>query len=104
MKVELAWVEADRVVLRALELPAGATVDDALSALGEPLAASLRARLGDARLAVAVYGRPRASDSTLHDGDRVELVGELAVDPKTARRQRVRRLRDEGADPRWRRR
>lgn len=88
----------------ALELPAGATVDDALSALGDTRAAALRARIDDASLAVAVYGKPRALQSVLRDGDRIELVGPLVVDPQTARRQRVRQRRSEGADRRWKQR
>jgi len=102
--VKLAWVEAGRVVLRTVEVPADASVGDALAALGEPLAGTLRTRIDDGRLAVAVYGRPRSMGSRLRDGDRIELVGELVVDPKTARRLRVQQRRDEGADPRWKRR
>jgi len=64
----------------------------------------LRARIDDADLAVAVYGKPRTLQSVLHDGDRIELVGPLAVDPQAARRQRVRQRRSEGADRRWKQR
>lgn len=88
----------------ALELPEGATIDDALSALGDPPAAALRAGIGDAGLAVAVHGKPRTLQSVLNDGDRIELVGPLVVDPQTARRQRVRQRRSEGADRRWKQR
>lgn len=105
MHVEVAWVgEGGGVVRRPLELPEGAKIDDALAALGEPLAGALRARIERGELMVAVYGKPRSRRAVLHDGDRVELVGELLADPKAARRQRVRQRRDEGADPRWKRR
>lgn len=89
---------------RALELPEGTTIDDALAALGEPLAGTLRARIDEAALAVAVHGRPRARRAVLHDGDRIELVGELVIDPKAARRMRVQQRRAEGHDSRWKRR
>lgn len=89
---------------RSLELPAGATIDDALSALGDTHATALRARIDDASLAVAVYGKPRTLHSVLRDGDRIELVGPLVVDPQTARRQRVRQRRSESADRRWKQR
>lgn len=105
MRIELAWVgEGGDVVRHALELPEAATIDDALAALGEALAGGLRARIDDASLAVAVYGKSRTLQSVLHDGDRVELVGPLAVDPRTARRQRVRQQRSDGADRRWKQR
>lgn len=79
-------------------------MDDALAALGDPIAGVLRSRIDDARLAIAVYGRPRALQSVLHAGDRIELVAPLAVDPRAARRQRVRQRRGEGSDRRWKRR
>jgi putative ubiquitin-RnfH superfamily antitoxin RatB of RatAB toxin-antitoxin module len=92
------------VLLRPFELPAGATVGDALDALGEPLAATLRSRIEADALGVAVYGKPRALESVLNDGDRVELVACLVVDPRTARRLRVQQRRADGGDPRWKRR
>ncbi|MDT3680600.1 MAG: RnfH family protein [Burkholderiaceae bacterium] len=105
MRVELAWVgEGGEVLLRALELPAGATVGDALDALGDPLTTTLRERIRDDALAVAVYGKSRPLENVLKDGDRIELVGSLLADPRTARRMRVQQRRAEGGDPRWKRR
>jgi len=105
MRVEVAWVgEAEDVLVRELELPDGATVDDALAALGQALAAMLRARIEGTVLAVAVYGKPRSRDTVLTEGDRVELVGKLLADPQAARRRRVQQRRAEGSDPRWKRR
>ncbi len=105
MHVELAWVaEGGGVVRHPLALREGATVDDALAALGDAIAGPLRSRIDDARLAIAVYGKPRALHSVLRDGDRIELVGALAVDPRAARRQRVRQRRGEDSDRRWKRR
>jgi len=113
LHVELVWVGAGaRVERRSLVLPEGATIDDALDALGEPLAGTLRARIdrdadpdadGDA-LAVAVYGRPRTRATRLRAGDRIELVAPLVIDPKTARRLRVQQRRCDGEDTRWKRR
>lgn len=63
-----------------LQLPAGATVADALHACGltEPLA----------ELACGVWGRLAEPQEPLRDGDRVECCRPLTVDPKLARRQR----------------
>lgn len=105
MRIELAWVgEGGDVLLRSLELPTAATVHAAIDALEEPLAGTLRERIRDGTLAVAVHGRSRSVDSVVKDGDRIELVGGLVVDPRTARRRRVQQRRAEGGDSRWKRR
>lgn len=108
LRVEVAWVDAGTgVVRRSLALPEGATIDDALDALDaldEPLAGGLRTRIGADALVVAVYGKPCARTTRLRDGDRVELVGPLVVDPKVARQLRVQQRRADGGDARWKRR
>ena len=105
MRIELAWVgEGGVVLLRTLELPDGATVQAAVDALEEPLAGTLRGQIRDDSLAVAVYGKSCPVESVLKDGDRIELVAGLVVDPRTARRRRVQQRRTEGGDPRWKRR
>ena len=89
LRVAVAWSarpgEACEV---AIELPAGATVLDAIRASG--------AMQGDAAVdvstqAVGVWGRAIALDATLAEGDRVEVYRELAMDPKEARRRRAAR-------------
>jgi uncharacterized protein len=67
---------------RQLELPAGATVADAVKAAGWPLPE-------DASM-LGVWGRRQPLDAPLRDRDRVELYRPLQVDPKEARRQRYR--------------
>ncbi len=105
LEIEVAWVDAaGRVALRALSLPAGARVDDALGALEPSERDALRAGLDSGGLAVAIYGKAQPREAPLRDRDRVELVATLAVDPKLARRRRVQQRRGEGADPRWKRR
>jgi putative ubiquitin-RnfH superfamily antitoxin RatB of RatAB toxin-antitoxin module len=65
-------------------LPAPATVGQAL-ALGLPDAPGLV--VDPSRL--AVFGRAVGLDSPLHDGDRIEILRPLLVDPKQARRARA---------------
>jgi uncharacterized protein len=75
----------------AVEVPAGATVADALRASG------LLRQHPDIDLAtqrVGVWGKLRAMDDALRERDRVEVYRALKVDPKEARRQRYRRHRD----------
>lgn len=61
-------------------LPEGATVADAITAAALPPAA---------HVGVAVYGEMVACDQQLRDGDRVELLRPLSIDPKEARRRRA---------------
>ncbi|MGD9774096.1 RnfH family protein [Diaphorobacter sp.] len=63
-----------------LQLPAGATVTDALRACGLDV--------HEGRLSCGVWGRAARPNQQLHDGDRVECCRPLTVDPKLARRQR----------------
>jgi len=74
-----------------LRLPHGATVADAIAAAGWPALAS--AARGDAAfaaagLSAAVWSKGRALDHALRDGDRVEVLRDLQIDPMTARRVR----------------
>ena len=71
-----------------LELPAGATVRDALQACG--LAAEdAPGAAGPA--AVGIWGRAAGLDAELVGQDRVEVYRALKVDPKVARRERFAR-------------
>jgi len=79
MRVEVVQAHADRAEIVKLDLPAGATVRDALAAAGI-----------DAQR-VGIFGKRVSSDARLADGDRVEVYRPLRIDPKQARRQRARR-------------
>jgi putative ubiquitin-RnfH superfamily antitoxin RatB of RatAB toxin-antitoxin module len=79
---------ARRVLETALDLPQGATVADALRGCGfEPAEGEI----------VGVWGRRAEPSRLLRDGDRVELVRPLQVDPKVARRERFRQQGSRGA-------
>ena len=86
MKIEVvqAWPgHCERVVL---DLPTGACVGDALreSGMGTEQA------LPDGITAVAVFGVVADLQVTLQEGDRVELLRPLLIDPKQARRRRAK--------------
>lgn len=69
---------------RTLSMPAGSTVGDALQACG-----LLTPEGGiPAGFHLGVWGRKAAKGQALQEGDRIELVRDLRVDPKVARRQR----------------
>ncbi len=80
MKIEvvLAWPRRCESVL--LELPGSATVADAVRRSGLPL---------DGVVAYAVHGLRAELLQALRDGDRVEMLRPLQVDPKDARRRRA---------------
>ncbi|MFC5499910.1 RnfH family protein [Caenimonas terrae] len=71
----------------SLELPAGATVLQALQASG--IAAEFPSLEWNADN-VGVWGRKAGAGDLLRDGDRIEVYRPLRVDPKVARRERFR--------------
>jgi putative ubiquitin-RnfH superfamily antitoxin RatB of RatAB toxin-antitoxin module len=89
--VEVAWCPAPhRIDLTPLQLPAGATVRDALQASG----VLQRAGLDLQAVQVGVWGRACGLDQGLRERDRVEIYRPLQVDPKEARRQRYKGKRE----------
>jgi putative ubiquitin-RnfH superfamily antitoxin RatB of RatAB toxin-antitoxin module len=78
LRVEVVRAQPERAELRELELEEGATVRDALEAVG--MAAPHGA---------GIHGRRAPLDTKLADGDRVEIYRVLRVDPKAARRRRA---------------
>ncbi|MET0582306.1 MAG: RnfH family protein [Pseudoxanthomonas sp.] len=85
MKVELvrAWPRRHESVL--LELPDNATLGDALEEAGW-------ARLEDVN-GYAIFGVNAEPSTPLHEGDRIELLRPLQIDPKDARRRRASKTR-----------
>jgi putative ubiquitin-RnfH superfamily antitoxin RatB of RatAB toxin-antitoxin module len=81
MKVEVVRAWPRRFERIELELPTGASVADALHAGGIDTA--------DQPVPCAVFGVNAAPDMLLHEGDRIELLRPLRVDPKEARRRRA---------------
>jgi putative ubiquitin-RnfH superfamily antitoxin RatB of RatAB toxin-antitoxin module len=80
VEVVRAWPRQHAMV--AIGLPAGATVSDALAACGLAL---------DGIEGYAVFGERVATTAALRDGDRLELLQPLLLDPKEARRRRAGR-------------
>lgn len=78
-----AWRERHEAV--DVALADGACVGDALAAAHWTLDAEF--------VALAVYGHAATEATVLHDGDRVELLRALQLDPKQARRLRAARAK-----------
>jgi putative ubiquitin-RnfH superfamily antitoxin RatB of RatAB toxin-antitoxin module len=97
--VVLARAEEGEVRMDEFALPPGATLAQALE---EAVRRRIIAAADLAGNAVAVFGRRRDPDEVLHDGDRIELLGPLSVDPKEARQRRVAHRRAAAPKDRWR--
>ena len=83
MQVEVVFALAEKQVLRAVELPEGATVAEAIDA--SRIAHQFPgADLG--QLQTGVWGKPVERTCVVRDGDRVELYRPLKMDPREARR------------------
>ncbi|UJB21657.1 MULTISPECIES: RnfH family protein [Lysobacter] len=81
MKVEVVRAWPRRFESVGLELGEGATLAEAVAAAGFQ---------DDAQITgYAVFGVKAAADTRLRDGDRVELLRALQIDPKDARRRRA---------------
>ena len=69
--------------LRDLTMAEGSTVRDAV------LASGLLPHDDADRCPVGIFGKKKAPDAVLRDGDRVEIYRPLVADPKDARRRRA---------------
>ena len=90
MRVELAYADPEREVLIGFEAPPGSSVLDCVERSGLfDLAPGLR----DAGLGFAMFGRRVEPAAPVSEGDRIEVLRPLRIDPKEARRLRARRSR-----------
>lgn len=90
LQIEIAYAEPQRAIVKALRLPAGASVADALRL------AALDADFDGVDLAnsaLGIFGLPTRREQILKDGDRIEIYRPLAADPKAARRARAQQGR-----------
>ena len=83
IRVELIRAWPGRCEATTVELADDANVGDALAASGWALGKEL--------IGLAVFGVTATPATRLHDGDRVELLRGLQLDPKQARRLRAQR-------------
>jgi hypothetical protein len=110
MPIDVCLVASSGVQHMRLQLPADATVMDALRACGwlpalgvdeAQLLSDITARRVDGVWAVAVFGRRVGPDERLHPYDRVELLAPVVVDPMLARQRRAEHRRRESGERRW---
>jgi putative ubiquitin-RnfH superfamily antitoxin RatB of RatAB toxin-antitoxin module len=84
--VEVAHARPERQLILVVEVPAGATLEQAIQASG------ILEQFPDIDLAgskVGVFGKLGKLGDTLQEGDRVEIYRPLIADPKEVRKQRA---------------
>ena len=93
IRVQVCHALPDSAFIAELDLPAGATLRQAVEASG-----LLQRHPGidlDAQKA-GVFGKVKPADTPLRDGDRVEVYRPLQADPKETRRRRAKHKSAEG--------
>ncbi|MFT4066384.1 RnfH family protein [Paraburkholderia sp.] len=94
LSVEVCYALPDAQTLIPVEIPAGATLQQAIDASGI-LQRFPSIDLGTQK--VGVFGRLKPLDTVLADHDRVEIYRPLLVDPKMSRQRRVEKTRKAGS-------
>ena len=84
MKIEVVDANAPRPVAKALTLPEGTRVSEALTYCEWMAPAEGKDEWG-----FGVFGREVSADYVLQDGDRLELCPPLEMSPQEARRRRA---------------
>jgi len=87
MRIEIAYAEPQEQWLRVVDVAPGTTAAEAIRESGladEMPALELTGRT------LGIFGEVCRHDTVLRPGDRVEIYRPLQVDPKTARRRRIR--------------
>ena len=84
--VEVAYATPEQQVLVALNMPTGATVEQAIQASG---VLSRFPEIEATNLKVGIFGSVCKLDQSLKQADRVEIYRPLIHDPKEARRHRA---------------
>ena len=94
LRVEVAYAEPQRAIVKSLRLAAGSRISDALrmAALDPDFAG-----VDLANAVVGIFGTLTRTDHPLQEGDRIEIYRPLAADPKAARRARAK---ESGRKPR----
>jgi uncharacterized protein len=86
LAIEVAYATPDREIIIALQLPHGATANDAIERSGILRQAP---EIDWAKNKIGVYGKLCKFDYVLQQYDRIEIYRPLIIDPKEIRRLRA---------------
>jgi putative ubiquitin-RnfH superfamily antitoxin RatB of RatAB toxin-antitoxin module len=87
IEVELIYALQNEQIVEPLQVPAGATIADAITQSGILLRYP---GLVAERMLVGIYGRCAKASTVLREFDRIEIYRPLIADPRQARRARAR--------------
>jgi putative ubiquitin-RnfH superfamily antitoxin RatB of RatAB toxin-antitoxin module len=85
MNVGVCYAEADRQLWMRLEVPDESTVEEAIKLSGV-LKLYPEINLGTQK--VGIFGKIATLETTVKEGDRVEIYRQITVDPQTVQRRR----------------
>jgi uncharacterized protein len=85
MNVGVCYAEADRQLWMRLEVPDDSTVEEAIKLSGV-LKLYPDINLGIQK--VGIFGKIATLETTVKEGDRVEIYRQITVDPQTVQRRR----------------
>lgn len=83
--IEVCYASDAVQFLRALRVPAGTTIEQAIAISGVLQEAP---EVDLAMMQVGIYAKKKTLDTVLREHDRVEIYRPLIADPKNARRRR----------------
>lgn len=83
--IQVCYATPEQQFLRALDMDAGSTVQQAIALSGLQQAMP---GIDLAAMTVGIYGKKKTLDTVLREHDRVEVYRPLIADPKHARRRR----------------
>lgn len=85
INIQVCYASEAAQFLRALQVPAGTTIEQAITLSG--LAGAIP-DVDVAALETGIYAKKKPRDTVLREHDRIELYRPLIADPKHARRRR----------------
>ena len=94
LSIDVCYALPDQQTLISLQLPQGATLEQAIGASGM---LKRHPEIDLTKQKVGVFGKLKPRDTVLADHDRVEIYRPLIVDPKAARQRRVDKSRKAGS-------
>jgi putative ubiquitin-RnfH superfamily antitoxin RatB of RatAB toxin-antitoxin module len=98
IRIEVAYARPDRQVIIPVELPEGATLEQAIAQ------SRIQEQFPEIQLQTAkvgVFGKLSKLSATVRTGDRIEIYRPLLADPKEVRKKRAaegKRMRRGGGD------
>jgi putative ubiquitin-RnfH superfamily antitoxin RatB of RatAB toxin-antitoxin module len=86
ISVQVCYALPGSSFLKALTLNKGATITQAIEASG---VLSSHPEIDVSQLRLGIFGKMKAADTEVREGDRIEIYRPLQADPKETRRRRA---------------